>query len=123
MPQKRWGATAALNHIRADLDELGQKNQTIRTKSARAHEQALDAHYVRDRMSDIDGLVNELERLRLAVIDQLQHGIEPLLERAAPPLEKRIATLEEQVQTLQGQVQRLLSELTIETTIKERQGA
>jgi hypothetical protein len=116
VPQKRWGATAALNHIRADLDELGQKGQAIRTKSARAHHEALDAIYVRARMSDIDQLINELERLRLAILDQLQHGIEPLLERAAPPLEKRVASLEEQVQ-------RLMNELTIETKVKERQGA
>lgn len=97
---KTKGAATALHHIYADLEELGKKRAEIATRGTKAHTEALDAHYVRDRMNEIERLANDQERLRLAVIDQLRRVVEPLLERAAPPLEKRIASLEEQVRAL-----------------------
>jgi hypothetical protein len=95
-------ATERLHHLYEDLKQIGALLDSIQ-------KEALDPHIV-----SVQAV--KAERLRLAVIDQLARGIEPLLERAAPPLEKRVTDLEEQVQ-------RLMSELTIETTVKERQGA
>jgi TolA-binding protein len=105
-------AAERLHHLYDDLKQIGMLLDSI-------HTEALDPHIVSKQAV-------KAERLRLAVIDQLKRGIEPLLERAAPPLEKRVGALEEQVQALQGQLQRLITEYTtIETTeqIKERRGA
>jgi hypothetical protein len=76
-------AAERLHHLYHDLEQIGKLADM-------ANREALDAVYVRARMIDI-------ERLRLAVVDQLRRGIEPLLERQAPQLERRVTTLEEQI--------------------------
>lgn len=80
-------AAERLYHLYHDLEQMGKLADM-------ANREALDAVYVRARM-------NELERLRLAVVEQLRRGIEPLLERRAPPLERRIAELEQRVEALE----------------------
>lgn len=89
MPQKTKGATQALNHIYADLKELSDKNRTI-------YEEALDAVFVRARTAEVD-------RLIMAITQQIREGIEPLLERQAPQYEQRLARLEEEVRQLKDQ--------------------
>jgi hypothetical protein len=94
-------AAERLHHLYHDLEQIGKLADM-------ANREALDAVYVRARMVDI-------ERLRLAVVDQLRRGIEPLLERQAPQLEKRVTTLEEQMQELRSQ---LLIEAPAHTEVK-----
>jgi hypothetical protein len=79
-------AAERLHHLYHDLEQIGKLADM-------ANREALDAVYVRARMIDI-------ERLRLAVVDQLRRGIEPLLERQAPQLEKRITILEEKIEAV-----------------------
>lgn len=94
-------AAERLHHLYEDLKQIGALLDSIQREQ-------FDPHIV-----SVQAV--KAERLRLAAVDQLKRGIEPLLERAAPPLEKRVATIEEQVQGLQTQIQRLLGELTVET--------
>jgi hypothetical protein len=116
VPQLMSGARKALDLIADTIQEIAALREERQALAKRTTEEALDQKMVKILMAKMEAVEARQANSEARLLRHLADRVKPLLERQAPQYEARLAKVEEQVQ-------RLMNELTIETTVKERQGA